>query len=179
MKKELQQQLYETAPVLYGLVKDSPLWKISASDDLFPFLLELSTAIEKFNRRYRKRYVRVMRIRMIEGKLEFLTHRPVACIEKLIAATRLRIRRYRKEIRSNFIRRARKMQSTALFGSSLLPEWNALMPDELRTLECLLGYAERFAVSKGDWLTVAHWYRRYLHDGDNELRCLENSERCE
>lgn len=53
------------------------------------------------------------------------------------------------------------------------------MPDELRTLECLLGYAERFAVSKGDWLTVAHWYRRYLHDGDNELRCLENSERCE
>ena len=81
MKKELQQQLYETAPVLYGLVKDSPLWKISASDDLFPFLLELSTAIEKFNRRYRKRYVRVMRIRMVEGKLEFLTHRPVACIE--------------------------------------------------------------------------------------------------
>ena len=178
MKKELQ-HLYETAPVLYGLVKDSPLGKISASDDLFPFLLELSTAIEKFNRRYRKRYVRVMRIRMIEGKLEFLTHRQVACIEKLIAAARLRIRRYRKEIRSNFIRRARKMQSTALFGSSLLPEWNALMPDELRTLESLLGYAERFAVSKGDWLMIAHWYRRYLHDGDNELRCLENSERCE
>ena len=69
MKKEFQQQLYDAAPILYGLAKDSPLWKISASDDLFPFLLELSMAIEKFNRRYRKRCVRVMRIRMVEGKL--------------------------------------------------------------------------------------------------------------
>ena len=41
MKAELQRQLYEAAPVLYGLARESPEWKIGLPDDLFPFLYEL------------------------------------------------------------------------------------------------------------------------------------------
>ena len=174
MKAELQQQLYETAPVLYGLARESPAWKIDLPDDLFPFLLELSAGIEKFNRRYRKRYVRVLKIAIREGQLEFLTQRQVPAVEKLIASARTKIRQYRKTLRESFLERARAMRSTALFESRLLPEWKRTMPDELATLRKILAHAERFACSAGDWQLLGAWYRRLLRDGENARRCAEN-----
>ena len=177
MKTELQQQLYEAAPVLYALAKESPAWKIGLPDDLFPFLLELSAGIEKFNRRYRKRYVRVLKIGIREARLEFLTQRQVPAVEKLIASTGTKIRQYRKVLRDSFLERARTMQSTALFGSRLLPEWKRTMPDELATLRKILACAERFACSAGDWQLLSAWYRRLLRDEENARRCTENAGR--
>ncbi len=174
MKTELQQQLYEAAPVLYTLAKESPAWKIALPDDLFPFLLELSVAIEKFNRRYRKRYVRVLKIGINEARLEFLTQRQVPAVEKLIAGARMKIRQYRKTLRESYLERARAMQSTALFGSRLLPEWKRTMPDERATLRKILTCAERFACSAGDWQLLAAWYRGLLRDEANARRCAEN-----
>ena len=175
MKTELQQQLYEAAPVLYGLARESPAWKIPLPDDLFPFLFELSGAIEKFNRRYRKRYVRVLKIDIREARLEFLTQRQVPAVEKLVAAARAKIRQYRKSLRESYLERARAMQSTALFESRLLPEWKRTMPDELATLRKILACAERFASSAGDWELLGAWYRRFLHDEENARRCTENA----
>ena len=175
MKTELQQQLYEAAPVLYGLARESPAWKIALPDDLFPFLFELSVGIEKFNRRYRKRYVRVLKIDIREARLEFLTQRQVPAVEKLIAAARAKIRQYRKGLRGSYLERARAMQSTALFESRLLPEWKRTMPDEHATLRKILACAERFASSAGDWELLGAWYRRFLHDEENARRCMENA----
>ena len=178
MKTELQQQLYEAAPVLYALARESPAWKIGLPDDLFPFLLELSAGIEKFNRRYRKRYVRVLKIGIREARLEFLTQRQVPAVEKLIANAGTKIRQYRKVLRDSFLERARAMRSTALFGSRLLPEWKRTMPDELATLRKILACAERFACSPGDWELLAAWYRRFLRDEENARRCTENAGGC-
>ena len=179
MKTELQHKLYEAAPILYGMALKSPEWKIGLPDDLFPFLFELSVRIEKFNRRYRKRYVCVLKISIRETQLEFLTQRPVPAIDKLIAGTRMKIRQYRKGIRESYLERARTMHSTALFESCLLPDWKRVMPDELSTLRKILSYAERFAISKGDWLLVANWYRKVLRDQENFQRCSEISRKCE
>ena len=175
MKAELQRQLYEAAPVLYGLARESPEWKIGLPDDLFPFLYELSVSIEKFNRRYRKRYVRVLKIGICEARLEFLTQRQVPAVEKLIAAARGKIRQYRKNLRESYLERAKAMRSTALFESRLLPEWKRTMPDELATLRKILGCAERFANSTGDWELLGAWYRRFLRDEENARRCAENA----
>ena len=175
MKAELQQQLYEAAPVLYGLARESPEWKIGLPDDLFPFLLELSAGIEKFNRRYRKRYVRVLKIDIDEARLEFLTQRQVPAVEKLIAAARAKIRQYRKALRESYLERAKAMRSTALFESRLLPEWTRTMPDELATLRKILACAERFSNSAGDWKLLGAWYRRFLRDEENARRCTGNA----
>ena len=179
MKTELLNKLYEAAPILYGMALKSPEWKIGLPDDLFPFLFELSAQIEKFNHRYRKRYVRVLKISIREAQLEFLTQRPVPAIGKLIAGTRMKIRQYRKGIRESYLERARTMHSTALFESCLLPDWKRVMPDELSTLRKILACAERFAISKGDWLLVANWYRKVLRDQENFQRCSEISRKCE
>ena len=61
MKPELQQQLFESAPLLFGLAAAAPQWKIDATDDLYPFLAELVASIEKFDRRYSRRRGRVYR----------------------------------------------------------------------------------------------------------------------
>lgn len=177
MKAELQRQLYEAAPVLYGLARESPEWKIGLPDDLFPFLYELSVSIEKFNRRYRKRCVRVLKIGIREARLEFLTQRQVPAVEKLVSAARTKIRQYRKVLRESFLERARTMRSTALFESRLLPEWKRTMPDELATLRKILACAERFACSAGDWELLGAWYRRFLRDEENARRCAENGNR--
>ena len=174
MKAELQQQLYEAAPTLYVLARESPAWKIALPDDLFPFVLELSVGIEKFNRRYRKRCVRVLKIGIREARLEFLTQRQVPAVEKLVSAARTKIRQYRKVLRESFLERARTMRSTALFESRLLPEWKRTMPDELSTLRKILACAERFACSAGDWQLLGIWYRRLLRDEENARRCVEN-----
>jgi len=179
MKTELQHKLYEAAPILYGMATKSPEWKIGLPDDLFPFLFELSVQIEKFNRRYRRRYVRVLKISIREAQLEFLTQRQVPAIDKLIAGARMKIRQYRKGIRASYLERARTMQSSALFESCLLREWKRVMPDEHSTLRKILACAERFAVSRSDWQLVAGWYRKVLRDQENWQRCIEIGRKCE
>ncbi|MBQ9502403.1 MAG: hypothetical protein IJU70_09630 [Lentisphaeria bacterium] len=172
MKPELQQQLYEAAPLLYETASKSPAWKVELPDDLFPFLLELSQGIEKFNRRYRKRQVRVLRITIREADLQFQPLRQVPSVEQRIAAARLRIRQYRRGVLEAFLERAQAMQSTALFESRLLPDWKRVMPDERSTLRKILTYAERSAASPDDWKMLADWYRR-ANDRENAQRCLE------
>ena len=88
MNSELQNQLYQIAPILYEMAKRSPEWKIDAPDDLFPFLKELSLKIEKFNQRYRKRSVKVMKIAMTGGNFVFLVNRQIPVIEKRIVSAR-------------------------------------------------------------------------------------------
>jgi len=69
MSPELQKQLFEIAPLAFRQVAEAPRWKIDAPDDLYPFLAELAAAVEKFNRRYSKRRVRVLKIAVREGVL--------------------------------------------------------------------------------------------------------------
>ena len=175
MNAELQNQLFQTAPILYAIAQKSPAWKIGASDDLFPFLNELSFEIEKFNMRYRKRAVRVMKIAMVGGELVFLVNRKIPAIEKKIVSARYRIRLYRKELRTAYLLRAKHMGTTALFESTLIPDWKRTMRDDLATLRAILQAAEKFAVSRGDWSLLARWYKRYLHDTDEALRCTNHA----
>ena len=179
MNAEQQRQLFQAAPILYAMVLKSPAWKIGTPDDLFPFLNELSLEIEKFNMRYRKRAVRVMKIAMVGGELVFLVHRQIPAIEKKIISARYRIRLYRKELRAAFLLRAKHMGTTALCGSALIPDWKRTMPDDTATLRAILQSAEKFAVSKGDWKSLAGWYKRYLQDEDDALRCQVNALQCE
>lgn len=179
MNSELQNQLYEVAPILYEMAMRSPEWKIDVPDDLFPFLKELSLKIEKFNQRYRKRSVKVMKIAMTGGDFVFLVNRQIPVIEKRIVSARQKIRAYRKEKREALLFRAKHMGTTALFESSLIPDWKRTMPDELVTIRKILEAAEKYAISKGDWTLLARWYRRYLHDDDEVLRCTENASKSE
>ncbi len=174
MKAELQQKLFADAPLLFRQVATVPKWKVEAPDDLFPFLAELVASIEKFNRRYSCRRVRVLKIRVEEGILECAFQRHIPCIEKLVATTRQKIRIHRRKLREDFESRAKKMQSTALFASRLLPEWKIFLPDERQTLIKILKYAERVAMADDDWQSLAHWYRQYLRDDENAQRCENN-----
>ena len=174
MSPELQKQLFDAAPLLFRQAAAAPRWKIDAPDDLYPFLSELAAAVEKFNRRYSRRRVRVLKIAVREGVLECVFSRHVPCIEKLVGAARRNIRDHRKTLREEFLERAKKMQSTALFGSRLLPEWRLLMPDERATLAKILKYAERCAASPEDWRLLADWYRKFVRDPENAQRCENN-----
>ena len=171
MRTELQRQLFEIAPLMFAQAANAPGWKIDAPDDLYVFIAELAAAVEKFNRRYSRRRVRVLKIAVSEGVLECVFNRRIPCIEKLTATARRNIRDHRRELRENFLERAKKMQSTALFASRLLPEWKLLMPDERATLAQILKYAERCAVSDDDWRCLARWYRTNLRDDESARRC--------
>ena len=175
MNENLKKRLFQAAPILYEIAGKSPEWKIEAPDDLFPFLLELSLEIEKFNKRYRKRAVMVMKITMTGGELVFLLHRQVPALEKRIISTRRKIRTYRRELREALLDRAKHMGTTALFSSKLIPDWKRIMPDDLATLRLILQAAEKFAVQRSDWELLAGWYRRYLRNDDDALRCMNNA----
>ena len=174
MTDNLQKQLFEIAPLMFSQAAVAPKWKICAPDDLYVFIAELAAAVEKFNRRYSRRRVRVLKIAVCEGVLECVFNRRVPCIERLVAAARRNIRDHRRELRENFLERAKKMQSTALFASRLLPEWRLVMPDERATLANILKYAERCAVSNDDWRCLAGWYRKLVRDPENAQRCENN-----
>ena len=174
MRAELLKKLFETAPLTFGQAAAAPGWRIDAPDDLYPFLAELFAAVEKFDRRYPRRRVRVLRIAVREGVLECVFNRRVPCVEKLVASARRSIRDRRRELRADFLERAKKMQSTALFASRLLPEWRLHMPDERATLAKLLAYAERWAASDDDWRCLAEWYRKFVRDPENARRCENN-----
>ena len=172
MRTELQKKLFGIAPLMFRQAAAAPKWKIDAPDDLYVFIAELAAAVEKFNRRYSRRRVRVLKIAVSEGVLECVFNRRVPCIEKLVGVERRNISDHRRQMREEFMERAKKMQSTVLFASRLLPEWRLRMPDERTTLAKILKYAERGAVSDDDWRLLAGWYRRLL-------RAPEEAERCE
>ena len=174
MSPELQKQLFDAAPLMFRQTAVAPKWKIGAPDDLYPFLSELAAAVEKFNLRYSRRRVRVLKIVVREGVLECVFSRHVPCIEKLVGAARRNIRDHRRQMREEFLERAKKMQSTVLFASRLLPEWRLRMPDERVTLAKLLKYAEQWAASDDDWRFLAYWYRKFVRDPENAQRCENN-----
>lgn len=111
--------------------------------------------------------------------LVFLLHRQIPAIEKRVITARRKIRIYRRELREALLTRAKHMGSTVLFGSRLIPDWKRIMPDDLVTLRLILQAAEKFAVSRGDWESLAGWYKRYLHNDDDALRCMNNASRSE
>ncbi len=149
MNPELQKKLFDAAPVLFGA--RGRQWNIELPDDLFPFISELVARIENFNQRYRKRYVRALKISMADGKLEFLLHRQVKSLNQAISATYTKIRLHRKQLKTDLLNRAKAIQCTALFVLRLLPDWKNLMPDGKRTLCEILRYAERYAQTPADW----------------------------
>ena len=174
MRPLLQKELFTVAPHLFLQASVAPDWKIDAPDDLYPFILELAESVEKFNCRYARRRVRALKISVDEGVLTCVYSRRVPCIEKRTAAARRAIRLHRRELRANLLERAKKIQSTALFASRLLPDWRRLMPDERSTLRTILDHAERCAVSSDDWQCLANWYRTLLRDRENADRCAAN-----
>ena len=163
MRQELKEKLLVTAPMLYKYFKDNPKSVIDCPDDLFEFIFELSSKIEDFNRRFPKRRVRAMNVAMEYGELVFRVHRQVFTVNKLIAATASQIRSYRRIQKQALLERAKAIGTTALFGSSLLPDWKRLMPDDTVTLRKILRFAEKRAVVPQDYADLAIWYKRYLN----------------
>ena len=163
MKTELQKKLVAACPLLYKHFKGNSPMQIDCSDDLFEFIFELSGKIEDFNRRFPKRRVRAMKVSMESGELVFVVHRKVFTVNKLIAATASQIRSYRRNLKQALLERAKAIGTTALFGSSLLPDWKRSMPDDTDTLRKILEYAEKRAIVLQDHADLANWYKKYLN----------------
>ena len=164
MRRELTEKLLTAAPLLYKHFQGNPQMQIDCQDDLFEFIFELSGKIEDFNRRFPKRRVRAMKMAMEYGEFVVVTNRQVFTVQKLIAATASQIRTYRRNLKKSFLERARGMGTTALFGSRLIPDWKSLMPDDPDTLRKILEYAEKYAVTQGDYEQCAKWYKKYLNE---------------
>ncbi|MBQ9788721.1 MAG: hypothetical protein IJW31_03885 [Lentisphaeria bacterium] len=162
MKSELQENLVTTCPLLYKHYKGNSQMQIDCPDDLFEFIFELSGKIEDFNRRFPKRRVRAMKVAMEYGEFVFVTNKQVFTVQKLIAATTSQIRSYRRNLKQALLERAKAIGTTALFGSSLIPDWKRLMPDDTDTLRKILEYAEKRAIVPQDHTDLTNWYKKYL-----------------
>ena len=163
MKTEMQKKLVAACPLLYKHFKGNSQLQIDCPDDLFEFIFELSNKIEDFNRRFPKRRVRAMKVAMESGELVFGVHREVFTVNKLIATTVSQIRSYRRNLKQALLERAKAIGTTALFGSSLIPDWKRLMPDDTDTLRKILEYAEKRAIVPQDHADLANWYKKYLN----------------
>ena len=167
MRQALKEKLLATAPMLYKYFKDNPKSVIDCSDDLFEFIFELSVKIEDFNKRFPRRRVRAMKVAMEYGEFVVVTNRQVFTVQKLITATTSQIRSYRRSLKQALLERAKAIGTTALFGSSLIPDWKRLMPDDTATLRKILEYAEKRAVVPQDYADLANWRKKYLNDEKN------------
>ena len=163
MEQLLQEKLFAACPLLYKHFKGNPQMQINCPDDLFEFIFELSSKIEDFNKRFPKRRVRAMKVSMESGELVFGVHREVFTVNKLITATASQIRSYRRNLKQALLERAKAIGTTALFASSLLPDWKRLMPDDTDTLRKILEYAEKRAIVPQDHTDLANWYKKYLN----------------
>ena len=163
MDQLLQEKLFAAFPLLYKHFKGNSQMQIDCPDDLFEFIFELSGKIEDFNRRFPKRRVRAMKVAMEYGEFVFVTNKQVFTVQKLITATASQIRSYRRNLKQALLERAKAIGSTALFGSSLIPDWKRLMPDDTDTLRRILEYAEKCAVVPKDHTDLANWYKKYLN----------------
>ena len=93
-----------------------------------------------------------------------VTNRQVFTVQKLITATTSQIRSYRRSLKQALLERAKAIGTTALFGSSLIPDWKRLMPDDTDTLRKILEYAEKRAVVPQDHADLANWRKKYLNE---------------
>lgn len=164
MDQLLQEKLFTAYPLLYKHFKGNSSMQIDCPDDLFEFIFELSSKIEDFNKRFPKRRVRAMKVAMESGELAFGVHREVFTVNKLIAATASQIRSYRRSMKQALLERSKAIGTTALFGSSLIPDWKRLMPDDTDTLRKILEYAEKRAIVLQDHTDLANWYKKYLNE---------------
>lgn len=164
MRGELREKLLMVCPLLYKHFKGNPQMQIDCPDDLFEFIFELSGKIEDFNRRFPKRRVRAMKVAMEYGEFVFVATKQVFTVQKFITATASQIRSYRRNLKQALLERAKAIGTTALFGSSLLPDWKRLMPDDTDTLRKILEYAEKRAVVPQDHVDLANWYKKYLNE---------------
>ena len=174
MDQLLQEKLFAACPLLYKHFKGNPQMQIDCPDDLFEFIFELSSKIEDFNKRFPKRRVRAMKVAMESGELVFGVHREVFTVNKLIATTVSQIRSYRRNLKQALLKRAKAIGTTALFGSSLLPDWKRLMPDDTDTLRKILEYAEKRAIVPQDHADLANWRKKYLAE-HNQLELFKRS----
>ena len=163
MRGELKEKLLTVCPMLYKHFKDNPKSVIDCPDDLFEFIFELSIKIEDFNKRFPRRRVRFMKVAMEYGEFVVITNRQVFTVQKLIAATTSQIRSYRRSLKQALLERTKMIGTTALFGSSLIPDWKRLMPDDTDTLRKILEYAEKRAIVPQDHTDLANWYKKYLN----------------
>ena len=163
MNQNLQSKLFAAAPLLYKHFKGNPKMQIDCPDDLFEFIFELSGKIEDFNGRFPVRKVRALKVAMEFGELVFITNKQVFTVKKLIASTAAQIKSYRRNLKQALLVRAKAIGTTALFGSSLLPDWKRLMPDDTDTLRKILAYAEKRAIVPQDHTDLANWYKKYLN----------------
>ena len=163
MKNELKEKLLEDAPMLYKYFKDNPKNVIDCPDDLFEFIFEVSRKIEDFNCRFPDRKVRALKVAMEYGELVFLTNKQVFTVKKLIASTASRIKSYRRDLKKTLLKRAKAIQTTALFESRLLPDWKQFMPDDTDTLRQIIGYAAKCAAVPQDYALIEAWRKRFLN----------------
>ncbi len=168
MRQELKEKLLATAPMLYKYFKDNPKSVIDCPDDLFEFIFELSVKIEDFNKRLPRRRVRFMKVAMEYGEFVVVTNRLVFTVQKLIAATTSQIRSYRRCLKQVLLERAKVIGTTALFGSSLIPDRKRLMPDDTDTLRKIMEYAEKRAIVPQDHADLANWRKKYLNIGKSK-----------
>ena len=169
MREELQIKLFSACPLLYKHFKDNPNIMIECPDDLFDFIYELSVKIEDFNKRFPRRRVRFMKVAMEYGEFVVVTNRQVFTVQKLITATTSQIRSYRRSLKQVLLERAKVIGTTALFGSSLIPDWKHLMPDDTDTLRKILEYAEKRAIVPQDHIDLEQWRKKYLNEEHFEL----------
>ena len=169
MKKNRQALLLKAAPVLYRHFAASPDVPVDCPDDLFDPLLELSVALEAYNRRFPKRKVHALRVFMEHGTLRFLTDRTPFTVRKHIARAAAKIRARRSALRRELLERARAIPVTALFGSCILKDWKRLMPDEPQVVETILRFAARRALVAEDFAMLARWYLNYRKDEERSL----------
>ena len=168
MRQELKEKLLATAPMLYKYFKDNPKNVIDCPDDLFELIFELSIKIEDFNKRFPRRRVRFMKVAMEYGEFVVVTNRQVFTVQKLITATTAQIRSYRRSLKQALLERAKAIGTTALFGSSLIPDWKIFMPDDTDTLRKIMEYAEKRAIVPQDHADLANWRKKYLNDENKE-----------
>ena len=170
MQQELQKKIITECPWLYKHFRNNPQAEIECTDDLFEFIFEVSRKIEDFNRRFPARKVRALKVAMEYGELVFLTNKQVFTVKKLIVSTASQIKSYRRDLKKTLLKRAKAIQTTALFESRLLPDWKYLMPDDTDTLRKILEYAAKCAVVPQDHVIIETWSRRFLNkDGQNNF----------
>ena len=104
-----------------------------------------------------------MKAAMEYGEFVVVTNRQVFTVQKLIAAAASQIRSYRCSLKQALMERAKAIGTTALFGSSLIPDWKRLMPDDTDTLRKILEYAEKRAVVSQDYIDLELWRKKYLN----------------
>ena len=168
MNQDLQSNLFTACPLLYKHFQGNSQMQIDCPDDLFEFIFELSVKIEDFNKRFPRRRVRFMKVAMEYGELVVVTNRQVFTVQKLITATTSQIRSYRRSLKQALLERAKAIGTTALFGSSLIPDWKRLMPDDTATLRKILEYAKKRSVVPQDYADLANWRKKYLNEENKE-----------